>query len=83
MVSPLICVSDSFTVDYFWTSACALDTHAYSLTDYTYVDELTLHFGEEWKRYKQGACIWHMLTDKRGDAKLKSMKRDGVYIDMD
>jgi hypothetical protein len=36
--------------------------------------------GIEWGKYSSKACIWHMMSMKAGEWKVKSMMRDGVWL---
>jgi hypothetical protein len=36
--------------------------------------------GIEWGKYSSKACIWHMMSMKVGEWKVKSMTRDGVWL---
>ena len=46
----------------------------------TYPVEHALHEqAVEWRRHEHEACLWHVVSPKEGDLKVRTMRRDGVF----
>jgi hypothetical protein len=43
--------------------------------------EMVQKNADEWDELHRDACIWHMYSQKKGDVKVESMRRDGVFLE--
>jgi hypothetical protein len=46
-------------------------------------EKISSEFLREWRKYENDACIWHMISSKKGIEKKRSIERAGAFLDAD